>query len=77
MWSWAELTTELPAHAGAIHPQGKAWAWAGRGSRLAIRSIEDVASETALSGSGKLIDTGKGKFGMAVEFVSPAQLVGS
>ena len=58
------------------------WAWSGRSSKLAIRSIEssDIDNEPIANGSGigkgplggegKVIDTGKGKFGMDVRFVS-------
>jgi hypothetical protein len=73
--------TELPGYAGAIHPEGKCWAWSGRSSKLGIRQITQSLSnengETngeagrgALAGSGKVVDTGKGKFGMDVKFVS-------
>lgn len=74
---------ELPAYSGALHPQGKCWAWSGRSSKVAIRSIDtDVSSQEGsgeastsigrgvLGGTGKLIDTGKGKFGMDLQFVS-------
>ena len=61
----------------------KCWAWSGRSSKVAIRSISDEAEEEginghqegsvgrgALGGDGKVIDTGKGKFGMDLQFVS-------
>lgn len=84
------LSAELAAYAAAIHPTAACWAWTGRGSKLAIRSIDTAALEAAdaetqdedgeqatqagpsnaLSGSGSVVDTVKGKFGMAVEFVS-------
>lgn len=74
--------SELPAFTSALSPSANAWAWAGRGSKLAIRSIDTSALEateteeesqpgpSVLGGSGNLIDTAKGKFGMSVEFVS-------
>ena len=78
------LTPELPAYTSAIHPTAACWAWAGRGSKLALRPIDSAALAAAaddegdsaapgagaLGGEGSVIDTGKGKFGMAVEFVS-------
>jgi len=60
----------------------KCWAWSGRASNVAIRSIEEGEKEEAnghssetigkgvLGGAGKLVDTGKGKFGMDIKFVS-------
>jgi WD repeat-containing protein 61 len=76
--------TELPGYAGAIHPEGKCWAWSGRSSKLGIRQISSLgakngngngesngeASRGPLAGTGKVVDTGKGKFGMDVKFVS-------
>ncbi|WVR03408.1 hypothetical protein IAU60_000399 [Kwoniella sp. DSM 27419] len=79
----AEGGNELPAFASAIHPESKAWAWSGRSSKLSIRSIpSDQAGSTSangetngegsrrglLGGEGKVVDTGKGKFGMDVQF---------
>ena len=58
------------------------WAWSGRSSRLAIRQIsaegesstngqdEGHVGRGLLGGQGKVVDTGKGKFGMDVKFVS-------
>ena len=77
---------ELPAYACAIHPKLACWAWSGRSSRLAIRQMSDVEPEPSangngngessvgrgpLGGEGKVVETGKGKFGMDVKFVSP------
>ena len=58
----------------------KCWAWSGRASRLALRSISEEANGESssngegvgrglLGGQGKLIETGKGKFGMDIQFV--------
>ena len=58
------------------------WAWSGRSSRLAIRQISTEGESSTngqaeghvgrglLGGEGKVVDTGKGKFGMDVKFVS-------
>jgi len=75
------LMPELPAYTGALHPQDKCWAWSGRSSKIAIRSIDsdaggeaEVASDRGpLGGQGKLVDAGKGKFGMDLQFVSSAE----
>lgn len=73
----------VPAFTAALHPEMKCWAWSGRSSKLAIRTIEsDETSETTngqaegsqsqgrLAGGGKIVDTAKGRFGMDVQFVS-------
>lgn len=74
----------LPAYACALHPTMACWAWSGRSSKLAIRQISTPsAGESStngyangqvgkgpLGGEGKVIETGKGKFGMDVKFVS-------
>lgn len=77
------LTSGLPAFAGALHPNLDCWAWSGRSSKVAIRSFDKpsteaesagddqgIAGKGGLGGSGKVIDTGKGKFGMDLQFVS-------
>ncbi|WRT63508.1 uncharacterized protein IL334_000413 [Kwoniella shivajii] len=75
---------ELPAFTSAIHPEEKCWAWSGRSSKLAIRSIESIAEVNGngessgsgrgvLGGAGKVIDTGKGKFGMDLQFSPDGQ----
>ncbi|OCF43764.1 hypothetical protein I317_02368 [Kwoniella heveanensis CBS 569] len=80
----AEGQSELPAFAAAIHPTSQCWAWSGRSSKLAIRSIyqdgpsvsasasagedSEGSSRGLLGGEGKVIDTGRGKFGMDVQF---------
>ncbi|WVF66299.1 hypothetical protein IAT40_001039 [Kwoniella sp. CBS 6097] len=77
----AEGENELPAYAAAIHPTSQCWAWSGRSSKLAIRSISqsqdastsgsdsEGSSRGALGGDeGKVVDTGRGKFGMDVQF---------
>ncbi|KAL1406915.1 Ski complex subunit Rec14 [Vanrija albida] len=65
------LTPELPAYAAALHPATSALAWAGRGSRLAIRAVDAAAGDEGdgiLSGAGSVVDLVKGKFGMDVQF---------
>ena len=57
------------------------WAWSGRASKLAIRPISGESSTNGqaegkvgrgiLGGDGKVIQTGKGKFGMDIKFVRP------
>ncbi|WVW81637.1 hypothetical protein I302_103632 [Kwoniella bestiolae CBS 10118] len=79
---------ELPAFTSAIHPQQKCWAWSGRSSKVAIRSIDQdlISAESqegvngdssnkkgGLGGDGKVVDTGKGKFGMDVQFSPDGQ----
>lgn len=78
------VNVELPAYACALHPTMACWAWSGRSSKLAIRQIsapsEGETSATGyadghvgrgpLVGEGKVVETGKGKFGMDVRFVS-------
>jgi WD repeat-containing protein 61 len=82
---------ELPAFTSALHPDFKCWAWSGRSSKVGIRPIEEKASDEGLledgpaqatvgrgplGGEGRVIDTGKGKFTMSLNFVSgigPAQ----
>ncbi|WOO84491.1 WD repeat-containing protein 61 [Vanrija pseudolonga] len=63
---------ELPAYAAALHPSSSAFAWSGRGSRLAIRALdlsaEDEAGAGILSGTGSVVETVKGRFGMDVQF---------
>jgi WD repeat-containing protein 61 len=76
-----ELLLELAAYTSALHPNLECWAWSGRSSKLAIRTMSDTSSSEsssngegssrgALGGEGKVIDTGKGKFGMDLQFVS-------
>jgi hypothetical protein len=81
----------LPAYACALHPSMACWAWSGRSSKLAIRSISSETESSAApnengdgessgsvghgllgGGSTKIIDTGKGKFGMDLKFVGVA-----
>ncbi|OCF71338.1 hypothetical protein I204_07965 [Kwoniella mangroviensis CBS 8886] len=75
---------ELPAFTSAIHPQNKCWAWSGRSSKLAIRSIDQLSPQEGegvngnttrggLGGNGKIVDTGKGKFGMDLQFSPDGQ----
>ncbi|WVQ93920.1 hypothetical protein IAU59_000998 [Kwoniella sp. CBS 9459] len=80
----AEGENEIPAYAAALHPSSQCWAWSGRSSKLAIRSIsQDAAGSSSagagaesegnssrglLGGVGKVVDTGRGKFGMDVQF---------
>ncbi|WWC66979.1 uncharacterized protein I206_100886 [Kwoniella pini CBS 10737] len=79
---------ELPAFTSAIHPEGKCWAWSGRSSKLAMRPIDQIVPEAngeeangeasnnrrgGLGGESKAIDTGKGKFGMDVQFSPDGQ----
>lgn len=69
-----ELTPpELPAYAAALHPSSSAFAWSGRGSRLAIRSLDlgadDESGAGILSGAGSVVDLVKGRFGMDVQYV--------
>ncbi|KAL7420322.1 Ski complex subunit Rec14 [Cryptotrichosporon argae] len=75
-----EGENELPAFASAIHPHAAAWAWSGRSSKLAIRplSVPETSGDGAANGEagrgplggdgGKVVDTGKGRFGMDVRF---------
>jgi hypothetical protein len=60
---------ELPAYAAALHPSSRAWASVGRGSKVAVRSIESEGDD-ALRSPGSVVDTTKGRFGMSVAFVS-------
>jgi WD repeat-containing protein 61 len=62
------------------------WAWSGRSSKVAIRSIPETSEASNENGNGessgsighgplgggigKVIETGKGKFGMDIKFVS-------
>lgn len=67
--------TELPAYTGALHPQDRCWAWSGRSSKIAIRHMQqdtgdDSQDQGLLSGEGTVIEAGKGKFGMDLQFVS-------
>nr|XP_031859914.1 uncharacterized protein CI109_004763 [Kwoniella shandongensis]KAA5526986.1 hypothetical protein CI109_004763 [Kwoniella shandongensis] len=70
---------ELPAFSSALHPESACWAWSGRSSRLAIRPMANSTEPESngsgegsgrgvLGGEGKVIDTGKGKFGMDLKF---------
>ncbi|RXK36685.1 hypothetical protein M231_06072 [Tremella mesenterica] len=80
--------TTLPAFACAVHPSLSCWAWSGRSSKLGFRTIpkdsiskiitEDIngqgeSSFNPLSGEARVIDTGKGKFGMDVKFSPDGQ----
>jgi hypothetical protein len=73
--------SELAGYTSAIHPEGSCWAWSGRSSKLGIRQVSSglsnengetngEAGRGPLGGAGKVVDTGKGKFGMDVKFVS-------
>ncbi|KAK8844633.1 hypothetical protein IAR55_006480 [Kwoniella newhampshirensis] len=55
------------------------WAWSGRSSKVAIRSIADsdeahfdgdsqASSRGVLGGEGRVVDAGKGRFGMDLKF---------
>ncbi len=80
----SEWIIELPAYACALHPTMACWAWSGRSSRIAIRQISTPSEGKSstnglvhervgrgpLGGEGKVVETGKGKFGMDVKFVS-------
>ncbi|GFZ44693.1 hypothetical protein JCM24511_02417, partial [Saitozyma sp. JCM 24511] len=72
---------ELPAFTSALHPDIKCWAWSGRSSKVGIRPImeEEASNDEELDGSaavgrgplggeGGVIDTGKGKFTMSLNF---------
>lgn len=78
---------ELPAYACALHPSLACWAWSGRSSKLAIRPlsqssdtdggetnghVEGSVGRGTLGAEGTVIETGKGKFGMDLKFVSSA-----
>ncbi|WWD22815.1 hypothetical protein CI109_107309 [Kwoniella shandongensis] len=63
----------------AVEGEHACWAWSGRSSRLAIRPMANSTEPESngsgegsgrgvLGGEGKVIDTGKGKFGMDLKF---------
>ncbi|WVQ82635.1 hypothetical protein IAT38_004767 [Cryptococcus sp. DSM 104549] len=70
----------LPAFACALHPKKSCWAWSGRSSKVAIRSIDanslaealdaegEGADQGPLDGEGKTVDSGKGRYGMDLQF---------
>ncbi|ORX34965.1 WD40-repeat-containing domain protein [Kockovaella imperatae] len=77
---------ELPAFSCAVHPSMKCWAWSGRSSKIAMRSISqadhaesstngDGVGRSLLSGETKLVETGKGKFGMDLKFSPDGQML--
>jgi WD repeat-containing protein 61 len=74
----SSLMPELPAYSGALHPQESCWAWSGRSSRVDIRSIggdpgdqeDGQTGRGPLGGEGGIVETGKGRFGMDLQFVS-------
>ncbi|OWZ45814.1 hypothetical protein C349_02482 [Cryptococcus neoformans var. grubii Br795] len=63
---------EIPAFACSLHPQSSCWAWSGRSSKVVIRTmISDDADPTTqgpLGGESSIMDGGKGKFGMDLQF---------
>lgn len=63
-------STLLPAWQAAIHPEAKSWASTGQGARVAFYEIEGEAEESKLGACQKVIETGRGKFGMEVRYVS-------
>lgn len=65
-------TSLLPAWQVAIHPEAKSWASTGQGAKVAFYEIEGEGEEAKLGACQKLIETGRGKFGMEVRYVSVA-----
>lgn len=74
---------EIPAFTCALHPQHACWAWSGRTSKVVIRTMgsDDVdvdadadSSSTQgpgpLGGESSVMQGGKGKFGLDLQFVS-------
>ncbi|CAK9779809.1 WD40 repeat-like protein [Cutaneotrichosporon oleaginosum] len=55
--------SDVPAYAAALHPQAEAWAWAGRGTKVALRRISDK-----LAGEESSATLEKGRFGMTAKF---------
>lgn len=77
---------EIPAFTCALHPQRACWAWSGRTSKVVIRTMgsDDVdvdadadSSSTQgpgpLGGESSVMQGGKGKFGLDLQFVSIPQ----
>lgn len=74
---------EIPAFTCALHPQYACWAWSGRTSKVVIRtmgSVDDDVDADAdpsstqgpgpLGGESSVMQGGKGKFGLDLQFVS-------
>lgn len=64
----------LPAWQVALHPEGKSWASTGQGAKVAFYSIQGLGegddASVSLGKCDKLIETGRGKFGMDLKYVS-------
>lgn len=74
---------EIPAFTCALHPQYACWAWSGRTSKVVIRTMgsDDVDADAdadssstqgpgPLGGESGVMQGGKGKFGLDLQFVS-------